>query len=366
MSQPPATCNGAVFSEVGRPLELWQFDVPEIGPGAALCKVVMSTICSSDLHTIHGRRTEPAPLILGHEILGEIAVLGEGLTHDASRQLLRVGDRVSWTIMACCGSCFFCTHNLPQKCEHLRKYGHMCCQQWPHLTGGLAEYIYLMPGTGVFRVPESLPDEIATPANCALATAVNAIETIGLQAGENVLIQGAGLLGLNLIALCRQAGARRVIVTDINSARLAMAKRFGTNSIVNLAELADEDLLETVSEATNGRGVDVAFEVCGKAEAVSLAMKTLRIGGRYLIAGMVSPGQIFSLEGNQVTRKCLTIKGIHNYRPEHLRRGLEFLQQHAADYPYGQIVARTFSLADINDAVAEASMDKHIRVAIRP
>ncbi len=90
----PATCTAAVFSEVGRPLELRQFALPtELDPGEALCKVRMATICGSDLHTISGRRTEPAPLILGHEILGEVVALGNGPTTDATGAPLRVGDR---------------------------------------------------------------------------------------------------------------------------------------------------------------------------------------------------------------------------------------------------------------------------------
>ncbi|MHC4562712.1 MAG: alcohol dehydrogenase catalytic domain-containing protein [Planctomycetota bacterium] len=191
----------AIFSEVGQPLQLQEFDLPgEPEPGSAICKVTMATVCGSDLYTITGRRTEPTPLILGHEIIGEVVALGDGLSEDGFGQPLRTGDRVSWTIMACCGECFFCTHELPQKCLHLRKYGHMCHHDAPHLTGGFAEHIVLMPGTGIFRIPDGLPDEIAAPANCALATVINAIDTIGLTAGETVLIQGAGLLGLNLIA----------------------------------------------------------------------------------------------------------------------------------------------------------------------
>ncbi len=363
----PAKCTAAVFSEVGRPLELRQFDVPQvIDPGGALCKVLMATICGSDLHTISGRRTEPTPLILGHEILGEIVALGDGLTHDATGQPLLAGDRVSWTVIACCGECFFCAHGLPQKCERLRKYGHTCCDEWPHLTGGFAEYVCLMPGTAIFRVPDGLPDEIATPANCALATVINAMETIGFEAGENVLIQGAGLLGLNLIALCKQAGAASVAVTDVNAERLTMAERFGADVCLDLSGRADADALSIIADATDGRGVDVAFEVCGVADAVDLAVRALRTGGRYLIAGLVSPGQQFTLDGNQLTRKCLTIKGIHNYRPEHLGRALEFLQRCAEKYPYADIIGATFPLSRINQAVAEAAAGKHIRVAVKP
>ena len=95
------------------------------------------------------------------------------------------------------------------------KYGHAASTQWPYLTGGYAEYIYLHPGTVVFRVPTGVPDKAATPANCALSTMVHAAEAVGgLSRGETVLIQGAGMLGLNLVALAKEAGAAKIIITD--------------------------------------------------------------------------------------------------------------------------------------------------------
>ena len=356
----------AVFNKAGQPLELTSFDLPQsLPPGSAICRVTMSTICGSDLHTISGRRIEPAPLILGHEIIGEIFALGDGLTHDGFGQPLAVGDRVTWTIMACCGECFFCTHDLPNKCVALKKYGHTCCKEAPPLTGGFAEHVVLWPGTGVFRIPDNLPDEIATPANCALATVVCATDTVGVAPGETALIQGAGLLGLNLVALCKEAECENVLVTDVQPERLELAKRFGATACVNLREGTDEDLAATARSLTDGRGVDVAFEVCGRTDAIASAVGALRTGGRYLIAGLVMAGSLFELDGNDVTRKVLTIKGIHNYAGRHLGDALAFLSECAERYPYDEIVGARFSLDQINDAVAEAATGRHIRVAVR-
>jgi len=356
----------AVFSQVGQPLTQETFDLPaRLEPGAAVCEVLMATICGSDLHTISGRRQEPTPLILGHEILGRIVQLGDALVEDGFGQPLRVGDRVSWTIMACCGACFFCTHRLPNKCVKLRKYGHTCCHDGVGLSGGFAQHVVLWPGTAVFRVPDSLPDEIATPANCALATVVCARDTIGLAAGETALIQGAGLLGLNLVALCREGGASHVFVTDVQADRRAMAERFGATASFDPSQMTDDEIAAAIQDATDGRGADVAFEVCGQSSAVALAVQSLRIGGRYLIAGLVTPGSEFELLGNTVTRRCLTIKGIHNYAPEHLGKAIRFLESCWQKYPYDQIIGSTFPLEKINDAVAEAATGRHIRVAVR-
>ena len=361
------SCRAAVFSGPGEPLRIQQFALPEsIEPGAAVCRIRMSTICGSDLHTIGGKRQEPTPIILGHEIIGDIAALGDGLEADGFGQRLRVGDRVSWSIMASCAACFYCRKGLPQKCTHLHKYGHTGCNEPPGLTGGYAEYIYLFPGTAIFRVPGSVSDEIATPANCALSTAMNAIETIGFEQGETVLIQGAGSMGLNLVAALAEAGARKIIVTDVNPKRLELASGFGADLCIDIAASSDEEILTQIRDQSGEHGVDVAFEACGASVAVAQAVEALRIGGRYLIAGLVSPGSDLGIEGNQVTRKCLTIKGIHNYRPEHLGQALRFLEQNCARLPYRELVGSVFPLAEINEAVRVASSGKHIRVAIRP
>jgi len=361
----PEACNAAVFTEAGAPLAIRRFDLPATPePGSALCKVTMSTICGSDLHTVSGRRIEPAPLILGHEILGEIVALGEGVNRDGFGSSLNVGDRVSWSVTASCGGCFYCGLGLPQKCEQLRKYGHSCCNDPPHLTGGYAEYVCLFPGTTIFRVPDAIPDSIATPANCALSTVINAVETIGINRGDAVLVQGAGMLGLNLVALAAEAGAKQIVVTDIAQSRLELASEFGATLCLNLRQLGEDQALAEILCRTDGHGVDVAFEVCGARAAAAQATQALRIGGRYLIAGLVTPGSDLGIDGNQVTRKYLTIKGIHNYKPEHLGKALEFLEKASARYPYATLVGRTFRLNAINEALDVAASAKHIRVAV--
>lgn len=356
----------AVFSEVGKALEIRQFNLSDkLEQGAALCKVTMSTICGSDLHTIKGRRSEPVPLILGHEIIGKIVALGDGLEYDGFGNKLEVNDRVTWTIMASCGRCFYCKIDLPQKCEKLLKYGHTCSDQPPHLTGGFAEYIYLFSGTVIYKIPDCISDEIATPANCALSTSINAIETIGLQENETVLIQGAGLLGLNLIALAIEAGAKKIFITDVLQSRLDLAKRFGADICLNLNDLTPEEAVSKIRSHTEGHGVDVAFEVCGVTNAVVQAVQVLRIGGRYLIAGLVTPGSDLEIDGNQLTRKYLTLKGIHNYNPKHLGMALKFLQKYSNKYPYDELVEKVFSLSQINEAIELASTGKYIRIAVR-
>ena len=118
-------------------------------------------------------------------------------------------------------------------------------------------------------------------------------------------------------------------------------------------------------EVFSRNGVDVAFEVCGAVAVVGQAVRALRIGGRYLIAGFVMPGSNLDIDGNQVTRKCLTIKGIHDYKLEHLGKAIRFLEKRSERIPYKGLVDRMFTLAEINEAIQAAASGKYVRVAIR-
>jgi putative phosphonate catabolism associated alcohol dehydrogenase len=360
-----------VFYKVGRPVELREFNLPaKMEKGSALCRVLFSTICGSDLHTITGKRTEPTPLILGHEIVGEITELDENLVFDGFGNKLAVGDRISWTIMASCGECFYCKKDLPQKCIHLKKYGHASIDDKElnsGLVGGYSEYIYIMPGTTVYKVPDTLSDEIAAPANCALSTVVNAVETIGIEKGDIVMIQGAGLLGINACALAVEAGAKAVVVTDIIDERLEFARLFGAGKTYNTSKTKEDDIVKELKEMSGGFGIDVVIEVCGAKQCVGLGIKVLRTGGKYLLAGLVNPGSTLGdVDANQIIRKYITIKGIHNYKPEHLGIALKFLEKYKNKYPFHKIVSKVFDLDHINEAVTESATGKHIRVGIKP
>lgn len=364
MQSLPNTCLAAIFDGPGKPLRLAQLPLPQaLPPGAALCRIRISTICGSDLHTVLGRRTEPTPSILGHESVGEVVAVGaDARCWDGAA--LCVGDRVSWSIMAACGACAWCGRGLPQKCSAIKKYGHSALDVWPGLTGGYAEYIYLYPGTAIFRVPDGLPDVVAAPANCALATVICGIEAIGgIHAGDSVLILGAGLLGTYLAALAQEAGAGSVLVVDRSAARAEAARQFGATAVFSAANAPE--VTAWARAATQGEGVDVAFEVCGDPLAAAGALNALRIGGRLLIAGLVTPGSNFVVDGNQLTRKLLTLRGIHNYHPRHLGEGLAFLANTAHKYRYASLVSPTLPLREINDALLVAESNPAARVGIR-
>ena len=157
----------AVFHAHDKPLELRSFDKPVPQGREVLVRVTYCTLCRSDLHTHAGRRNEPTPTILGHEIVGTIAAFGPEASHNNARgQAVQVGTRVTWSVAVGCGDCYYCELDLPQKCEKPWKYGHRRIAGEP-TCGGLSDYVMLVPNTVWYAIPDSLPDRVAVLANCS-------------------------------------------------------------------------------------------------------------------------------------------------------------------------------------------------------
>jgi alcohol dehydrogenase len=355
-----------VFDGKGTTLQLQQFELPELKPGELLVKISMTTLCGSDLHTFLGHRNTPCPTILGHEIIGTVAAFpSDGQATNGSGQPLSIGDRVTWSVAAHCGVCFFCQHNLPQKCEHLFKYGHEEIQPHHALSGGLADYCHLAVGTTVYKIPDVLDDRVACPANCATATVVAAMRAAGNCQDEVVLIQGSGMLGLTAAALASSNKARAVIVCDLDDARLQQAKQFGATHTVKV-DSNSQAIQETIAETTDGRGVDLVLEMSGSADAMETGINLLRTGGRYIWIGAVSPTRPVSLSAESVVRKMLRIQGVHNYTPADLADALAFLESYHQKFPFESLVSKSFGLEQANTAFAEATECGSLRIAVCP
>jgi len=352
----------AVFVGAGRPLEIREIEVPKIGTGEILIDVLASAICGSDVHTWAGRRIEPTPCVLGHEIVGRVVELGEGApTQDLRGAPLRVGDRVTWTLAASCGGCFFCEHDLPQKCEALLKYGHARIDSKRALSGGFAEYCLLAPGTGLVRVDVALDDGLVASANCALATVAAVLRVAGAISGGNVLVVGCGVLGLYACAMASAHGAREVIGCDIDASRESMARAFGATRFCG-----PESLEAAVSAATQSRGVDVALELSGSAGGVQGAIDALRVGGRLVVAGSTVPGRTLEFDPCDWMRRMITVSGAHNYAPRDLVSAIEFLETHRASFPFDSLLGERFQLDDLNEAFRFAEQNPGRRAIVAP
>jgi len=224
------------------------------------------------------------------------------------------------------------------------------------LTGAYAEYCHLPAGTAIFRVPANVPDSIAAPANCATATVAAVLRNAGAVAGRNVLVIGAGMLGLTACAMARAEGAAQVIAVERDERRRALAERFGATIASATGEAA--------FSATGGRGVDIALEFAGTPEACESAIPLLRAGGHLVMAGAVFPSRPMALAAEDVVRRMLKLTGVYNYQPEDLGHALQFLSQVKDRYPFDELIGARFSLAGINTAIQFAEKEKPPRVAV--
>lgn len=351
----------AVFNGVPSEIELRNITTPQPGAGEILVKVLGCTLCGSDLHSFSGKRAVPTPTILGHEIVGTIEAFGpDATTKDLVGQELRIGDRITWAIVASCGDCFYCRRGLPQKCLQAVKYGHEPLRAGRELLGGMAEHCLLVSGTAIVRLPTELPLAVACPSSCATATVVAAMEAAGCVKDRAVCVVGAGLLGLTACTMSRVQGASEVICVDPTPERRKQSLLFGASQAVSPEELAP-----AIAGSTN-HGVDVLLEFSGASAAFESTWTKVRLGGRIVLVGAVFPDTPVSLPLEQVVRRNLTISGIHNYSPQHLLAAIQFLAEQHERFPLASLVASWRPLADAKQAFLEAKSSGAIRIGLCP
>ena len=361
----PVTAKAAVYVAPGEPMRLQEFPVPELKGSEALVRVRCATICGSDRHTFFGRRKSPAPSVLGHEMVGDIAALGPDGATDVDGAPLTVGDRVTWSMVWSCGECFYCTQGLPPKCDQLLKFGHAALRPGLHLIGGFAEFCFLPERTAICRVPPNVPDEVASPANCATATVAAVLRHAGSLADANVVVYGAGMLGLTACAMARQHGAAQVIAIDTDPRRAEFARRFGSDQILD-GRAEKRDLARAVKDLTAGRGAEFVFEFTGVPEVMEAGFELLRFGGRFVMAGATFPSRPISLDAEQLVRRMIRLQGVYNYEAQDLKAAVSFLSRAIARYPFAELVGRSFRLEEIQEAFDYAENVKPPRVALRP
>ena len=275
---------------------LWMEDVarPVVGHNDVLVKVQKTGICGTDIHIYNwdewSQRTIKTPMHIGHEFMGVVAEVGSEVTG------FKAGDRVSGEGHITCGNCRNCRAGKRHLCRNTVGLG-------VNRIGCFAEYVAI-PAFNIFRIPETISDEIAAFFD-PLGNAVHTALSFDL-VGEDVLITGAGPIGVMAAAICRHVGARHVVLTDVNDYRLELGKKLGATRVVNVAK---EELSDVMKELGMTEGFDVGLEMSGNGAAFKQMFKTMNHGGRVAILG-IPPGEI-SIDWSQVIFKGLVLKGIY-------------------------------------------------------
>ena len=360
----PKTCKAAVLEEYGKPLQIKEVAIPEIGPGSILVKVQLAGICGTDVHQQRGELTikSPLPNIQGHETIGKIVKLGDGRTHDAAGEPLKVGDLIMWA-HADCGECYWCEiARVPVLCAQRSGYG------WAPpvaLRGGFAEYEYVTPATKIVKVPEELTEEEAVGVGCAFRTVVAGFERLGkIGFQENAVIQGAGPVGLYSLLMAKASGAGKVIVVGAPAIRLDLAKKWGATEVIDIDTMKDPEKRKSrILELTNGRGPEIVVEASGFTGAFNEGLDMIQKGGKYLVLGQTSANTIPVAPGI-ITGKGLSIFGSVSAAIPHFYKALQFIKNNRDRFPFADIITKKYALEDINQALTDMAAGKEIKPVI--
>jgi threonine 3-dehydrogenase len=285
-----------VLSKLERKEGIWMSEapVPAVGPNDVKIRIKKTAICGTDIHIYNwdewAQKTIPVPMHVGHEYAGEVVEIGSHVSG------FSIGDRVSGEGHITCGHCRNCRAGKRHLCRNTVGVG-------VNVPGAFAEYLVL-PAINAFKLPDSIPDEVAAfmdPLGNAAHTALS-FDLVG----EDVLITGAGPIGCMAVAICRHVGARHVVITDVNPYRLELAKKMGATRAVNVKEQSIPDVMKELGMT---EGFDVGLEMSGNGPAFEGLLEAMNHGGRVAILGIPPAG--VTIDWNQVIFKGLILKGIY-------------------------------------------------------
>jgi D-arabinose 1-dehydrogenase-like Zn-dependent alcohol dehydrogenase len=336
------------LTQVGRPLQEAEIDVPEIGASDVLVRVAACGVCHSDEHYRAGvSRIDRLPVTLGHEIAGWIEKAGADIKH------VTRGDRVCVHYLAHCGSCEFCVRGLEQFCLSGQMIG-------KHLDGGYAEFIKV-PGRNAFALPDQIPFEIGAIMMCSSATALHALNKARLRSGDSIAIFGFGGLGYSALQLARAFECGQIYVVEINPAKLASAKMLGAIPI----DPTKANPVEQITNATNGKGVDVSLELIGSAETMRQAIQCLSALGRAALVGLTAETMSI-LPYTELINKEAEIIGVSDHLAAELPTLIELARSGKLRFPPDALRFVGLNGEQINGALgAFHDSINHVRTVIK-
>ena len=326
---------------------------PESGEDELLVKVDACAVCGTDLKSFkHGNPRIKAPLVLGHEFTGLVEKAGGAV------EGFSAGDRIVMATAVSCGSCYYCRKGWNNLCTDVASMGF-------NYPGGMAQYAVIpgraLAGGHVVKVPDGLKAEhaaLAEPVSCA----INSMENCGVGRGDTVVILGAGPMGLMNLSVARSRGAGKIILTEICSRRLALARSFGCDLLINPNR---QDLKALVMEATGGLGADVAIVAAPAPGPQEIALDLVRKRGTVCLFASLPLGQnMLSLDSRKVHYNELRLVGTSDSTPRHVEKAVRLLS--TAQIPAEKLVTHVLDLDDIHTAFELMTSGEALRVVLKP
>jgi threonine dehydrogenase-like Zn-dependent dehydrogenase len=366
--------------------EIREYPLPEPAPGCVLVRMELSGICGTDKHTYQGYTTQyagtaaakeiPFPIIQGHENVGTVAAIGAGGYTDFEGTPVAVGDRVVVGANVVCGRCYYCRHDFPYYyCENMVDYGNnMSAATPPHLFGGWAEYLYVVPGSFLVRVPDELPTDIAVLTEVMAVTVgldrakqISAVPNESFLFDDTVVILGVGPLGMCFLMKARMLGAGTIVAVDLSPYRLAMARQLGADHVLNAAETTVRGRIDAIRGLTHGRGADVVVECAGVPQVIPEALEALRVGGLLVEAGNFSDlGDVPINPHRHLCSKNVRILGVGGEEPASYGPSMRQMGRYMRHYPLRQFVSHRYPLRDVDAAVRASMAPDSMKVVITP
>lgn len=357
----------AVLLTPGKPLQIWDEIVPEPGLGEVLIRTELSGVCGTDVHLAKGEVDLPGPIVLGHEGVGRIEILGKGLRTDYAGTPISPGDRVYWVPLHPCGHCYGCTvEEEPTHCGEILGQLFQDASKPPVCT--YSELALLPQGMAFYRIPEDTPSDAVIAFGCAMPTMLKGVERLGgITVNDTVVIQGAGPVGLAATLLAHASGARKIIAIGGPAHRLAMATKMGATATVSIEDMEDaEERRRLVLDLTDGRGADIVIEGAGYVPAFEEGIRLAARGGRYLVAGLWSAPGTVAIEPRYINNMNLRIIGTALYEGRHIHGAIRVAQAFHRELPMVEAITHRFLLDEAQLALGAVARQDAIKALIVP
>jgi threonine dehydrogenase-like Zn-dependent dehydrogenase len=319
--------------------------------GDAIVRIEATGVCGSDLHIYHGRVQIEQGFTIGHEYVGTVTELGEGVTSVA------VGDRVLGCFQTACGRCWFCRRGLFHRCEHSRTFGHGATLG--SLQGTQAD-MALIPNADLTlrRVPEGMSSDVALFAGDVMGTGFHAVKASEMQPGDVVAVLGLGPVGLCAVQAARATGASHVFAVDTVAERLEVARGFGAEPL----HLTEQDVRKAVREATGGRGVDVCIDAVGDPRALEMAIRLTRNCGSVQCIGVYA--ERAEVHMGLLWLKAINLRGGHANVLAHVDPVLAMMSSGQLDP--SALVTHHMTLEDAPEAYAVYDRREALKIILTP
>jgi len=368
----------SVVLEAKGKLSLKSFPYPELKKNTAIIRMEHSGICGTDKHSFEGffhqkgGRPIPLPVIQGHENVGVIEEInGELLDHDGN--ILKIGDRVVPAPNISCGKCFACRNNRPYYyCDCKLDYGNnIGSGEPPHIFGGWSEYLYILPGSHLFKYPDTLDPKFGTfiepfsVTGCLDKARQWSSEWEPFRTGDTVVILGTGPIGLFHLIKANLMGAGKIISIDPYLYRTSLAQEFGATETVTSDDR--EEIKDNIKKLTNNVGADLVVDCSGVSEGFTIALELIREGGMVLEVGIFSNSHDISINPHShILEKSARVIGIGGDDISQYYPSIKLLERNIDKLPWKKIISHEFNIDNVHEAMDIAMSDKSMKVLLNP